>query len=235
MRSARDGRRGADRPARRRAGRREIGPGRSVLPGACEQERRAVRRQAGRAEADGRGEEQAAECGQHGIADPAMGPGHRPGQDLAPAHRQAAAHHQVGPTLAAPQEPRQLGEVVGAVRVTHEHKPAARCRDAAGEGVAIAAVDDLDHPDTGRPRQGLRAIPLPLSTTTSSPDAARSAPRAPGDAGDEGLGLVEAGHEDGNSASPRAAPPRSPLIHVFPRSLGPDWKRLRRAMGSDAP
>ena len=170
----------------------------------------------------GRGEEQPAECGQHGIADPAMRPRHRLRQDLAAANRQPTADHQVRTGTQAFEEPGQLAEVVGAVSVTHQHVAAARRGDAAGEGVAIATHGDLDHPGACVQRQGLRAIAAAIvrdQQLTTDAGAGQCRARL-GDTGDDGLGLVEAGHENGKLKLVDLEPHRldRTLIHVFPRS-----------------
>ena len=81
-----------------------------------------------------------------------------PGRMRPPPDGQAAAHHQVGAGAQRGEEPRQRAEIVGAVRVAHQHEPATRRGDPAGQGVAVAAAGHVDHTRAGRRGQGRRAV-----------------------------------------------------------------------------
>ena len=143
-------------------------------------------------------EEEAAEEGEDGVAEPAVKGRHRARLDPPAEPR---AHDEVVPLLERRDEGRDLAEVVGVVGVAHDDVAPARRRDAAEERGAVAALGDGDDARPGPVGDLLRAVgravvgddrprprgPRRASASTAAPHAAL-----------ERLGLVQAGHHDGD-------------------------------------
>ena len=82
---------------------------------------------------------------QGGVADPAVLPGHGPGNNRPAAARQPAAHHQLVALAELLQEALHVREVVAVVRIP-EHDPLAqRGFDAAAQGAAVALFPHVNH------------------------------------------------------------------------------------------
>ena len=93
-----------------------------------------------------RAEEEVQDPGQHGVADVAMQPGHRPRLDVV----HAVAHHQLctGPQLG--DETRDLAEVISQIGVRHHDVVAPRGGEAGAVCRAVAAPGLKDHARAGR-------------------------------------------------------------------------------------
>ena len=90
----------------------------------------------------------------HRVADVAVMPRHRPGLDVL----HPVAHHELGAVLELRDEPRDLGEVVRLVGVTHDDVGAARGREPGQVGAAVAAPALGDDARAGLGRQLGRAV-----------------------------------------------------------------------------
>lgn len=104
---------------------------------------------------DAQTKEQVEQAGEDGVANITVGPRHSPWQNSALEPR---AHHQV---VALPQrrhQTRQVGKVVGIVRIAHDNVAAARLGDALHIGGAVAAGRLVHHPRPARARDFNRAV-----------------------------------------------------------------------------
>jgi hypothetical protein len=141
-------------------------------------------------------EEQSPEETQQWIADIPVMPRHRSGGDAA---LEAIPHHQL---VAGPQrrdEGIEIGEVVAVIGVAHDDIAAKRRLDSGRERGAVATHGDGHDP---RPLT-LGDLPAAVGRAVVGDDDFANDPRALqetlclADAGGERLGLVEAGHQDG--------------------------------------
>ena len=100
-------------------------------------------------------EEQPPDERQHGIADPAVFPGHRAGRNGATAHRQPAAHDEFVTSLKFFDEAVDVGKIIAIIGVAHNDPFAGSGAGAADKRAAIALGFDRHQSHTGSFCNGL--------------------------------------------------------------------------------
>ena len=90
-------------------------------------------------------EEEVEDARQHGVADVAVVPRHRPGLDVL----HPVPHHELGACVELLHKPRDVGEVIGQVRVGHDDVLALGCGESGEVGAAVTAPLFVDDPRAG--------------------------------------------------------------------------------------
>jgi len=146
-------------------------------------------------------EEQAAEIAEHRVAEITVQHRHGAGLDAAP---ETVAHHQLRPVAQARHEGVERAEIVAVVGVAHDDEAATGGGDAAQQGSSVTLLRDRHDARAHPARDLLRAVGAAVvgdqhlaRDTGALEETLRLA-----DAGGERLGLVEAGHQDGQFEPP---------------------------------
>src|SRR6516165_5896475 len=141
-------------------------------------------------------EEQAADEGEHRVAEVAVQGGHRARGDAA---LEAVAHHQVRAIAQFGDERHQVAEVVAVVGVAHDHVLTAGREDAAHQGVAVTLVADGDDAGAGVLGEFLAAVGAAVvgDHDLAADPVVSDELDGLAHAGGHGLRLIETGHHDG--------------------------------------
>ena len=140
--------------------------------------------------------QQAPDEAQDGVADEAVQRRHCARRDAAD---EAVSDHQLLPGTKLRHEPVQPAEVIAVVGVPKNHEAPTRCRNAADERAAIAAVLDLDDARSCLGGKTLRPVGGPVVGNDYFANSAKSIKeilRLP-DTDSNRFRLVQAGHQDG--------------------------------------
>ena len=134
--------------------------------------------------------------GQHGVAEVAMQRRHGAGGDAAP---EPVAHDELPALAQLLDESVEPAEIVAVVAVAHDDVAAPRGLDAADQRRAVAALGDRHHARAEASRRSPASRRCCRCRRSRPRRRCRSArgSRAPSDADRERLGLVQAGHQDG--------------------------------------
>ena len=146
--------------------------------------------------ADAGAEEHPPDQAEHGIAEIAVQERHGAGRDAA---GKAVAHHEVGAFAQLGEKQLEAGEIVAVVGVAHDDEAAARRGDPGPQRRAVAALGHRDDAGAARQRIFHRAVARAVvrdQDFAGDAGAGEEAMRLV-DAGGDGLGLVEARHQDG--------------------------------------
>jgi len=133
---------------------------------------------------------------EHGVADPAVFPGHGPRHDPAATGGEPAAHHQFIARLETFHKPVHLGKIITVIGIAHDDPFAPGGLDAAAQGVPITLGGDGHHARPELFRNRLGAIRAAVVCDEDFPRHARAHEPLFGLLNTAGnrFGLIETGH-----------------------------------------